>query len=127
MRPPSQCRTVVERVDERYAQRRITLANSRVVRADPTRRVPRICFPVPYRYAITAKCPALTRFAWLSVLAAGLTIVLIFGAYLLTWLVGLLADASVPTMIWTTPVLLRAHRHYPRARLRLDPGNPAVG
>src|SRR5918993_2297875 len=64
-----------------------------VVRADPTRQIPRICFSFPYRSTMTDPHPPLTRFAWLAVGAAVLTIGLKAGAYLLTGSVGLLSDA----------------------------------
>src|SRR5918993_427521 len=64
-----------------------------VVRVDPTRQIPRICFSFPYRSAMTDAHPPLTRFAWLAVGAAVLTIGLKAWAYWLTGSVGLLSDA----------------------------------
>src|SRR5918993_564566 len=64
-----------------------------VVRVDPTRQIPRICFSFPYRSAMTDAHPPLTRFAWLAVGAAVATIGLKAGAYLMTGSVGLLSDA----------------------------------
>src|SRR5215210_2980011 len=54
---------------------------------------PCISSHVPYRYAMADQRPPLTRFAWLAVLAAVLTIGLKTAAYLLTGSVGLLSDA----------------------------------
>jgi cation diffusion facilitator family transporter len=48
---------------------------------------------IPYRYSMADQRPPLTRFAWLAVGAAVLTIGLKAGAYLLTGSVGLLSDA----------------------------------
>ena len=54
---------------------------------------PHCSFRIPYRYSMAEQRPPLTRFAWLAVGAALLTIGLKVGAYLLTGSVGLLSDA----------------------------------
>ena len=62
-------------------------------RFDLTHNRPRNSAHFPYRSAMTDQRPPLTRFAWLAVLAAVLTIGFKAGAYLLTGSVGLLSDA----------------------------------
>src|SRR5215217_917743 len=62
-------------------------------RFDLTHNRPRNSALFPYRSAMTDQRPPLTRFAWLAVLAAVLTIGLKAGAYFLTGSVGLLSDA----------------------------------
>src|SRR5215218_1810000 len=62
-------------------------------RFDLTHNRPRNSALFPYRSAMTDQRPPLTRFAWLAVLAAVLTIGFKAGAYFLTGSVGLLSDA----------------------------------
>src|SRR5215211_7202951 len=62
-------------------------------RFDLTHNHPRNSAHFPYRSAMTDQRPPLTRFAWLAVVAAMLTISLKAGAYFLTGSVGLLSDA----------------------------------